>query len=244
MADRKIQKGINTEANEREIARWRDYMTAQVENYNTRLAGGKWSGMMPGLVTGANLMLWSSQVRWPWGEKAAQTSQPGSHLEGSSQPATGQKWRYAATVDRRSQPGTAAWRVVDGLGRSGRALALLPAGLQSAWADGDANAPYLEFDFETNGGTAEAFLDFLPTFRIYPGMKLRVAVSVDGQTPTLVEVPGSGGAEDERGTLRAQAVQDNYVRTRVSLPGLAGGKHTFKITAVDPGIVVDRVSLP
>ena len=93
-------------------------------------------------------------------------------------------------------------------------------------------------------GTADAFLDFLPTFRIYPGMKLRVAVSVDGQAPMLVEVPGSGGAEDERGALRAQAVQDNSVRARVPLPDLAAGKHTFKISAVDPGIVVDRVSLP
>jgi hypothetical protein len=244
MADRKVQKGINTEANEREIARWRDYMTAQVDNYNTRLAGGKWSGMMPGLVTGANLMLWSSQVRWPWGEKPTQPSQPGSHLEASNQPPAGQKWRDAAAGDRQSRAGTAAWRIVDGLGTSGRAMALLPAGLQSAWTNGDANAPYLEFDFETKDGTADAFLDFLPTFRIYPGMKLRVAVSLDGQTPTLVEVPGSGGAEDERGALRARAVQDNYVRARVPLPGLAAGKHTFKISAVDPGIVVDRVSLP
>jgi hypothetical protein len=239
MADRKVQKGINPEVNEREIARWRDYMTAQVENYNTRLAGGKWSGIMPGLVTGQNLMLWSSQVRWPWGEKESR-----SNLPASNQASTEQNWRDAATADRRSRQGTADWRVVDGLGHSGRAMALLPAGLQSAWTNGDTNAPYLEFDFETKGGNAGVLLDFLPTFRIYPGMKLRVAVSVDGQTPTLVEVPGSGGAEDERGALRAQAVQDNYVRARVPLPGLAAGKHTFKISAVDPGIVVDRVSLP
>lgn len=117
-------------------------------------------------------------------------------------------------------------------------MALLPAGLQLTWTSGDTNAPYLEFDFETPGGTADVFLDFLPTFRIDPGMKLRVAVSVDGQSPTPVEVPGSGGAEDERGAMRAQAVQDNYVRARVPLAGLAVGRHTLKIAAVDPGVVV------
>src|SRR5215831_17701080 len=164
MADRKAQKGGDPDANGREIERWRDYMTAQVENYNTRIAGGKWSDMMPGLVTGADLTRWSSQVRWPWGEESTQTSRPAFHLESSNQPPAGQKWRDAASADRRSRPGTAYWRVVDGLGPSGRAMAVLPAGLQSAWPNGNANAPFLEFDFETKDATAAAgaFLDFLP----------------------------------------------------------------------------------
>lgn len=244
MADRNVQKGVAPDVNEREIARWRDYMTAQVENYNTQLAGGKWDGMMPGLVTGATLPKWSSQVRWPWGEKPTESSGAAAGAAESTQSSAGRNWRDAATADRQSRPGTAAWRVVDGLGQTGRAMALLPAGLQSSWSSSDANAPYLEFDFQTQGGTADAFLDFLPTFRIYPGMKLRVAVSVDGQPSTLIEVPCSSGEEDERGTMRAEAVQDNYVRARVPLPNLAAGKHTMKIAAVDPGAVIDRVSLP
>jgi hypothetical protein len=61
---------------------------------------------------------------------------------------------------------------------------------------------------------------------------------------TLVEVPGSSGSEDERGQVRTDAVQDNYVRARVPLPGLAAGTHIFRVRAVDPGAVIDRVSLP
>jgi hypothetical protein len=75
-------------------------------------------------------------------------------------------------------------------------------------------------------------------------MKLRVAISVDGRTPTMFEVPGSSGAEDENGTIRQTAVQDNYVRLRVPLPGLKAGRHTFRISAVDPGAVLDRIWLP
>ena len=105
-------------------------------------------------------------------------------------------------------------------------------------------APVLKFDFRARGGDGEAFIDFLPTFRIYSGLKLRVAVSVDDGIPTIIEVPGSSGAENETGTVRSLAVQNNYARARVPLPGLATGKHTFKIRAVDPGAVIDRVSLP
>ncbi|HET7626255.1 MAG TPA: hypothetical protein VFM25_13415, partial [Verrucomicrobiae bacterium] len=133
---------------------------------------------------------------------------------------------------------------VEGLGPSGRAIALLPANLESSWKIGDANAPTLEYNFKTEGGDATAFIDFLPTFRIYPGMKLRVAVSVDSRPPTVIEVPGSSGAENENGRVRSDGVQNNYVRARVPLTHLAAGSHTFVIHAVDPGAVIDRLLLP
>ena len=123
-------------------------------------------------------------------------------------------------------------------------MALEPESLTASWREEDTNAPALEYNFKTRGGDAVAFVDFLPTFRIYPGMKLRVAVSVDNQAATLVEVPGSSGAENENGSERSAGVQDNYTRARIPLPSLAAGKHTFTIRAVDPGAVIDRISLP
>jgi hypothetical protein len=237
MADRKIQETNDVAANENEIKQLRSDLEAQVENYNTKIAGGKWNDMMPGLVTGRNLTAWNSQVRWPWGE-------PTNHPPVIRPPVHGQNWRNAATADHQSSSGSARWTVIEGLGPSGRAMALEPAGLGSSWSENDANAPALGFDFTYKGGKAEAFVDFLPTFRIYPGMKLRVAVSVDNRAPMLVEVPGSSGAENENGRIRSQAVQDNYVRASIPLPDLTAGRHTFVIRAVDPGAVVDRVSLP
>ena len=60
----------------------------------------------------------------------------------------------------------------------------------------------------------------------------------------VVEVPGSGGQEDESGAIRQEGVQNNYVRARVAMPALGPGKHVLKIRAVDPGIVIDRIALP
>jgi hypothetical protein len=242
MADRKIQETNDGAANGNEIEQLRSDLEAQVENYNTKIAGGKWNRVMPGLVTGKNLTAWNSQVRWPWGERtsAGARRNPASPDE----PPTGQSWRDAATADRQTSSGSARWAVIEGLGSSGRAMALEPAGLDASWNENDTNAPTLEFAFNCIGGDAVAFAEFLPTFRLYPGMKLRVAVSVDGGATTLVEVPGSSGAENEYGAIRSLAVQNNYTRARIPLSGLAAGRHTFIIRAVDPGAVIDRVSLP
>ncbi|HEY4414074.1 MAG TPA: hypothetical protein VGO57_00080 [Verrucomicrobiae bacterium] len=239
LADRQIQEGNNVAAQANQIIQLRNDLEAQVKNYNTQVAGGKWDHMMPGLVTGKNLTAWNSQVRWPWGEKT-----PASKPALPDRPLAEQTWRAAASADRQTASGPARWVAIEGLGPSGRAMALEPAGLDSLWPVNNTNAPALEFNFKSNGGDAKAVVDFLPTFRLYPGLKLRVAVSVDDQAPILVEVPGSSGAENENGTVRRSAVQDNYTRAQIPLAGMPAGRHVFKIRAVDPGVVIDAVSLP
>jgi len=192
----------------------------------------------PGLT--ANLVN-NSQVRWPWGER---TSGVAKKPDATDRLPAGQSWRDAATADRVTSSGNAHWVTVDGLGSSGRAMALEPARLASSWKEDDTNAPTLEFDFTSRTGDVTALLNFMPTFRIYPGMRLQVAVGVDERAPMVVEVPGSSGAESENGTVRSAGVQNNYVIARVSLSSLSAGKHTLKIRAVDPGAVIDAVSLP
>jgi hypothetical protein len=239
LADRNIQAGMEVSASEEKMTRLRADLEARVGDYNTYLAGGKWNRMMPGLVTAKDLMAWKSQVRWPWGEPPA-TNRPAV----GPAPAAERNWRHAAAADRQTAAGQARWSVVEGLGPSGKAVALQPATLTASWGEHDATAPALEFDFKSQAGDAEAWVDFLPTFRLYPGMKLRVSESVDDGQPAIIEVPGSGGAQDENGQTRSLGVQNNRVRAQVPLSALSAGNHTFKIRAMDPGVVIDGVSLP
>lgn len=239
MADRALQRGDAAGLHEQEIARRRTFLEQQVEHFNHGVAGGKWKHMMPGLVTAQSLTAWNSQVRWPWGERPANPPAPAA-----AAPAPDRLWRDAASADRVTAAGSFRWTPVAGLGHTGRALALKPASLDAAWQVDDRQAPTLEFAFEAEAGGGEALLDFLPTFRISPGMQLRVAVALDDLPATAVEVPGSSGREDENGPNRRNGIQDNFVRARVPLPAIAAGRHILKVRAVDPGVVLDRVSLP
>lgn len=239
MADRAIQYGDDMAANQKEVQRLRQFIDDEVRKYNNDLAAGKWRYMMPGAVTAEDLTQWNSQVRWPWGD-SQQHPAPAS----VRRLASAREWRAAASAYRQSGAGEAKWMRVEGLGTTGKALALKPARVDFSWHEGDDDAPTLEYDFRTDGGPVELLIDFLPTFRICPGLKLRVAVSTDDQPAQLVEIPGSSGAEDEYGRTRSSAVQSNYVRAQVSLGELTEGRHVLKIRAVDPGVAIDRLSLP
>ena len=237
MADRAIQFGDDIAANEQEIQRLREYIDSEVAHYNNDIAGGKWKHMMPGAVTRKQLIRWSSQVQWPWGEKPSDKP--------VQRNTSNRTWLDAAFANEKTASGEAQWTLVDGLGSTGRALALKPASIEYSWQPDDKTAPMLEYEFETKGNPDSSLLiDFMPTFRICPGMKLRVAVSVDDKPAKLVDVPGGSGAENEYGRVRYNAVQNNASRAEVELPTLSPGKHTLKIRAVDPGVVVDRISLP
>ena len=240
MADRNVQYGKDANSAPGEIGHLRKDLDAQVQKFNHQIVGGKWNLMMPGVETTDSGLdpMWKSEVRWPWGEPPAATP---PHVAGPS----GVVWRDPANPDQQETKVPPHWVPVKGLGSTGRAMVLEPASGESGWKVDDVNAPALGYNFVARGGDADAHLDFLPTFRLYPGRALlRVAVGVDDGALVAIEVPGSSGHEDEHGQVRSIAVQDNFVRVDVPLHGLAAGKHVFRIRAVDPGVVIDRIALP
>ena len=233
MHDRAIAFGSNKQLHQQEIDRLQAFIDKEVDRFNTKIAGGKWQFMMPGATTAKNLTAWNSQVAWPWGEtRPADTSRKAVEPD---------VIRTASSAESQTGAGTAKWTKVPGLGQSGEAMVLKPVNVTSVWEPGNASAPTLHYNFKADGKAMKVMIDFMPTFRIYPGMQLRVAVSVDGKFLTTVEVPGSNGKEDENGANRNQGIRNNYVRATVDLP-VVPGNHKLSISAVDPGVVIDRIS--
>jgi len=74
-------------------------------------------------------------------------------------------------------------------------------------------------------------------------MRLRVKVSANGLAPQVVEVPFSDGTMDENSHGRSMAVQDNFCRAFVPVQGVKSGMNKIKISALDAGVVLDRLAL-
>jgi hypothetical protein len=211
---------------------WKRYIDDQTDYYNNKLAGGKWHLMMN---TTPNGVIWPEAV----GGKAkpvARTAHPAD--VGSFQSID------AAALMKQSAGENARWQPVAGLGWSARAMSLQPATPASNW---DVNhletSPSLEYEFTTKTTGDTLRIHALPTMRLTPDGHLRIAISIDGNPPQPADIPG-GEASDENSKARSSGVLANRVTITVPLEKLPAGKHSLKIYAVDPGVVVDQIDVP
>ena len=200
---------------------------------------------------------WSSQMQWPWNEPADPYATKDRGVARVDYPATAYRADIAEPVWLDPVANTpangGAWTRVEGLGTSGRALALLPV------KPGVGKGASVEFSLTgLTGLTGSEKLDdnpvdlvnpvqkktlvlqFLPDFALWPGLKLGVEVSFDCGEAKYVAVPKSDANIGEHDPVRNRAVQDNFIRVEVPVP--AGAK-TVKIVATDPGVVIDRVGI-
>jgi len=230
-----------------------------------KLDNGKWSGFWCDTIderggkrqpTAHNR--WSSQMQWPWNEPADPYNAKDRGVARVDYPATA----YRADVPEpewiepvaNTPANGGAWTRVEGLGTSGRALALLPV------KPGVGKGASVEYDLDARRGTQDEsvprslVLQFLPDFALWPGLKLGVEVSFDvsperGEVAEgelnagcgeakYVAVPKSDANIGEHDPVRNRAVQDNFIRVEVPVPE---GARRVRIAAVDPGVVVDRV---
>ena len=146
----------------------------------------------------------------------------------------------ASNFDRSMDHGTAGWRTIRGLGRTGAALALMPftaptikPGMANA-----ANAPSVEYPvYVFEQGNAGIIIHAVPTHRIHEGGHLRVAVSVDGGAPVELEFEQAHEEVDKIGKIN---VLRNMMEGKAEIT-LSKGAHTISIFGVEAGVVLDRI---
>lgn len=145
---------------------------------------------------------------------------------------------YAVHADVRG----AGWDVMNGLGHTGASLrsALDTRSIDAGSAAEMAAAPSLTYRFATATAADLAALSIyaLPTLPVTSENGLRAAVSIDGAPPVVLDF-----ATEEFSQQWRQNVFRNAAVARVGNLKLMPGAHELKITALDPGLVLDRFEI-
>lgn len=138
----------------------------------------------------------------------------------------------------RTSPADALWRVVAGAGRSGDAVTIFPENSPTLDPE-DAVAATLEYAFTTqSSGPVQLTAWLLPTFPADNSGILRLAISLDDDDPTIIEIPREVGDDTWK-----QAVLNATVTATTALGSLKTGDHVLRLIQLDPGVVVDKLAL-
>ena len=127
----------------------------------------------------------------------------------------------------------ADWTTIEGLGRTGSSVTVLPTTVASITGLDEivTGSPRLEYDLYTfTTGKASLQLNCIPSYPINSGYGLRVAVALDDNKPQLVAFKSGN-----------RNYIDNLMTLQTDLNIEKTGEHTLKIWMVDPGVVIDKL---
>jgi hypothetical protein len=137
---------------------------------------------------------------------------------------------------------SAGWETLNGLGHTGASLRtrLDMASVNAADPAAVLAAPSAGYVFETRTGDDPASVSVfcLPTLPITSENRMRIAVSVDGAQPQVFDLAAAEFSETWK-----ENVLTNAAVARLGNLRLAPGRHTLKVYALDPGVILDRIEV-
>lgn len=139
----------------------------------------------------------------------------------------------AEHFSRKRDAGESGWRIIEGLGRTGNSVTVLPPTVDAVTLPGEitANSPMMEYDIYTfTAGDLGIQLNCSPGNPINAGYAQRIAVALDDEVPEILSFKNG-----------KKSVMDNLMTLYGKLKVLSPGSHILKISMIDPGIVVDKI---
>jgi hypothetical protein len=211
-----------------------------------KLHDGKWAGFLPDTVRNRTTNNeWWTHMQWPWNDGR------GWHFGNTDHKKGLEAGLALAAPDKVSN-----WLTFRGIGEldllSGKPYLPSPNYAENDFCtfstdvmrkDMSKDDQTLEYTFNTEKSEANALIDFLPSYELYPGSKARIAVLLNGEEIQTVSVPNSDSLKEENGP-RSTLILDNFARVVVPMKNLKRGQNTFTIRAVDPGVSIRAVYLP
>lgn len=148
---------------------------------------------------------------------------------------------FASNYSRQINSGKNKWEIIDDLGHTGRSIetSVDDKFIFSGNDKFTATTPCVEYDFYTLTSTsAEINIYSLPTFPLIKNHSMRYAVSVDNDVPKMVDFKTVGRTEEWK-----QNVLSNQAIRKFKTQFLNKGKHVLKIYMIDPGVILDRITI-
>ena len=208
------------------------------DEYNHKIAGGKWNHMMDEIHIGYRSWNNPRQDIMPAVKRVAESdAKEGQELV--VQPKKTIATLEASDFASKTDAAEATWQVIPHMGVWKDAVALLP---YTKATDG-ASVTY-EFNAAEAKDKAQLTLIFATNFPFNDGRGQRLAVSLDG---ALLE---TRNINDREHHVINMANDQNFEwentrqnRHHFTLPALTQGKHTLTLSPLDPGIVIERVEI-
>jgi hypothetical protein len=125
-----------------------------------------------------------------------------------------------------------SWNVIEGLGRTGNSMAVLPFNTPSCNSVEEilSESPSLEYEiYSFTTGEVSLELNCIPSYPANKEYGLRYAVSINDSEPVIVT---DNGKRDAISNLMKKTAKINFPKQ---------GQHKLKIWMVDPGLVIDKI---
>ena len=208
------------------------------DDYNKRIAGGKWNHMMDEIHIGYTS--WNGprhnicpKVRRVTADNVNENAENEIVIKKNEDVVI----LEASDFTEKKDAANAKWQVIPDFGIFKDAVALFPYTVPT-----DGSALSYGFELKNNRNTPKAFLMMAPTFPFNSGRGQRIEIWLDGQVVKTININ-----EASRFIINAFHDQNyEWEKTRINkqvlnLPNLDAGKHTITIKPLDPGVVLERI---
>jgi hypothetical protein len=147
---------------------------------------------------------------------------------------------FAANYSRVNQTNNYQWQTLSGIGYAGKAMLLLNKenALQDDSVSKSVHAS-LEYDLYTfSTGKAQITVYCVPVHALNTLHQMSISVTIDDAEPHIIDYRTFGRSD----TWKQNVLRNNAIVQTEQLFH-SSGKHTLKITALDPGVMIDRITI-
>ncbi|MBN2182592.1 MAG: glycosyl hydrolase 115 family protein [Sedimentisphaerales bacterium] len=200
--------------------------------YNEDISGGKWLEMMSWRPRDLDVFKMPQVATAEMIKKAAENIAAGNEEQSKRIEIS------AADYTSKREVPPVSLQVIKGLGIGGKGLTIAPIDAESVPEEKIEEAVFVEYKTSLSAGDRAITVKCLPTHRIHEGRNLRYAISVNGETPRVVDVYSPADSRPWRNNV-LRGYSEGRTNHRID----TSGESVVRIYILDPGLVINSIEV-